>query len=591
MHVNEVFTQYHNAVLKIIDKHAPYKILTNNEIKWRNKPWIGKHIQAKIREKDKLYSKFVKTKDPFWYNRYKYVRNDINLKTKEAKSKFYTKYFEQNMKNSMKIWKGINELTSNSGFRAESEIHLEGTDKTSNAKNNVANQFNSFYTNIASKLVSKLGKRNNKYQDYLKNPNKHSIYLTETEPGEVSDILRNLDISKAGDIYGITPRLLKIASFEFSENLSKIFNKCIATGTFPDLLKVAKVIPIHKGESTMDVSNYRPISLLPIIGKVFERIIYRRLYLFITRHRILYPKQYGFQKGKSTEQALIDIQSKILDALENNETPCCVLLDFAKAFDTVNHSILLGKLYHYGIRGLPHDLISSYLNNRTQYVSANGQLSNVGQISYGVPQGSILGPLLFLVYINDISESSKLLSFYLFADDTTLFMSHRNRKHLEETFNTELCKISNWLIANQLSLNVDKTHLLTFRSKPNVKFENIVLKIDNSIIEEKEEAKYLGVILDNQLTFKSHINKVYNKLIKGNAILAKTRCFIPSKIRRCMFFSHIQSHVNYGLAVWGYSHKTHTEKVKSQMKKSIKKISHNNICSRNTSMLFSEAKI
>ena len=206
-------------------------------------------------------------------------------------------------------------------------------------------------------------------------------------------------------------------------------------------------------------------------------------------YNILYRRQYGFQNGKATEHAVIDIQENILNSLEKGEISCCILLDFAKAFDTVNHSILVQKLNHYGIRGKALQLIESYLTDREQCVQINEAVSNMEKIKHGVPQGSILGPLLFLLYINDIANCSSVLSFYLFADDTTIFFSHKNFQTLQQTINDELAHVSNWLIANKLSLNVGKSNALVFHRK-NVNIPPLDIKINGLPIDEKEYAKY-----------------------------------------------------------------------------------------------------
>ena len=310
------------------------------------------------------------------------------------------------------------------------------------------------------------------------------MFLNETDPGEVALLLSKLDITKSGDIYGINPKLIKDAGPAMAFNLSIIFNKCLTTGVFPQLLKTAKVIPIYKADSRMLASNYRPISLLPIIGKLFEKIIFSRITSFVNKYKILYRRQYGFQNGKSTEHAVIDIHENILNSLENGEIPCCIFLDFAKAFDTVNHSILLHKLDYYGIRGKPLQLIESYLTDRDQRVQVGDDLSDIEHIKHGVPQGSILGPLLFLLYINDISTCSSILSFYLFADDTTTFFSHKDFQTLQQTINTELAHVSAWLIANKLSLNVGKSNALVFRR--NGSQPALDIKIDGLPIDEKE---------------------------------------------------------------------------------------------------------
>ena len=373
--------------------------------------------------------------------------------------------------------------------------------------------------------------------------------------------------------------------------MSIIFNKSLETGVFPHLLKVATVITIHKGESKMIAANYRPISLLPIFGKMYEKIIFSRLISFVDKYQILFNRQYGFQKEKSTEYALIDIVDNIMNSLEKKESPCCVFLDFAKAFDTVNHKILLGKLHHYGIRGTALSLIESYLTDRQQCVQINNAISDLEYISHGVPQGSILGPLFFLLYINDIAESSDILKFYLFADDTAIFLSHKDPKTLETIMNQELIKVSSWLIANKLSLNVKKSNALLFRTKNENSAPILNIKINESPIEEKQHAKYLGIILDHKLTYEHHINHVNSKLIKGNAILQKVKHFIPEKTLINTYNAHIQPHIDYGLTVWGYASKTSLQTIEKQQRKAIRSINFKPKRYEDTISLFKQSKI
>ena len=224
-----------------------------------------------------------------------------------------------------------------------------------------------------------------------------------------------------------------------------------------------KLSPLHKGDSVLSVANYRPISLLPIFSKIFERLIYNQFIGYINENKILTELQFGFQKNKSTEYAISSILSQINNAFSNNKSSYCIFLDFAKAFDTVNHSILIDKLEHYGVKGQTLALFTSYLTNRQQVVEVNGKLSEFGTIRHGVPQGSILGPLLFLLYINDISQSSDILNFFLFADDTAVFYSDDpSNKDTESILNNELEKVSCWLAANKLSLNVKKSNFSPF---------------------------------------------------------------------------------------------------------------------------------
>ena len=268
---------------------------------------------------------------------------------------------------------------------------------------------------------------------------------------------------------------------------------------FPEDLKLAEVAPVHKGKSKMIHVNYRPISILPIFSKVIEKLMYKRLSSLILKNKILFPMQYGFQEGKSTELAINALLNKVTEVLDNKMKSYSVFLEFAKAFNTVNHNILLKKLEYYGIRGSSLEWFESYLSNRNQCVKIGNTHSDTLTVKCGVPQGSILGPLLFLIYINDIVKSSNILQFTLFADDTCIFYSSKPNPNIENTLNNELTK-ANWLIANKLSLNVNKSSFLT--SSSNKKELRLNLRINKEILNEKDHAKYLGILIDKNLNWK-----------------------------------------------------------------------------------------
>ena len=381
-------------------------------------------------------------------------------------------------------------------------------------------------------------------------------------------------MSKAGDIYGMNNKLLKIGADEITINLTKIFNFSISLGQFPDKLKVSMIIPIHKGDSKCKTGNYRPISLLPIIGKILEKIMFSRVYNFIQKTEIITKSQYGFQKDKSTEDALMELHTKVIDAFENKKVAYGIFLDFAKAFDTVNHEILLHKLEHYGIRGLSLSWFKSYLTDRQQCVNIDGTKSDFSTIKHGVPQGSILGPLLFLLYINDIVLSSKRLQFLLFADDTSIFATGDSYSEVRTVLNDDLNNVSNWLKANKLSLNIKKSNALNFKNRTTpskgTSEKKIEIKIDGNLIEEKEFVKYLGILIDNKLSYSHHTSLANSKLNKGNAILYRLRHFVSENKIKDVYHAHIQSHINYGLSVWGSTTKTHLNTIAGKQKKSLK---------------------
>ena len=346
----------------------------------------------------------------------------------------------------------------------------------------------------------------------------------------------------------------------------------LAQGIFPNELKKAKVIPLYKANDPMLFSNYRPISLLPLFSKVLEKIMYSRLIKFINKHKLLIEYQFGFRKDHSTYMALIVLLDKITSALDNGDFTIAVLIDFRKAFDTVDHQILLEKLYHYGIRGIAFDWIKSYLTNRQQQVSYNGVSSAYKSVNCGVPQGSILGPLLFLLYINDLSTVSKILTSILFADDTTLIDSDSDLNTLVTRFNEELKHIVDWLNANRLSLNIDKTNFMVFRPK-NKNDECPEIKINGTNINHVNQAKFLGVIIDCKLNWADHTKHVIQKISKGIGIIIKARKYFNQDTLLNLYNTLVLPFITYCIHVWGTAANTYLDKIHILQKKIVRIIS------------------
>ena len=268
---------------------------------------------------------------------------------------------------------------------------------------------------------------------------------------------------------GISTNLLNIIEPAITKPLTILTNQVLCTGVFPDKLKIAKVIPIHKKGDATVFNNYRPISLLPAISNILDKIIYDQLSCYLNDTKLLFDNQYGFRSMHSTEYAALDLIDRIITQMDNNELPINIYLDLSKAFDTIDHSILINKLEYYGIKGSHLRLLHSYLSNRKKYTEVNNTKSNILPITTGVSQGSILGPLLFIIYIDDFAEASRMFNFIMYADDTTLtstintFNGNTNNDNLETSLNAELLKINEWLQINKLSINISKSKYMIFQ--------------------------------------------------------------------------------------------------------------------------------
>jgi hypothetical protein len=298
-----------------------------------------------------------------------------------------------------------------------------------------------------------------------------------------------------------------------------------------------------------------------------------RVECFLDSKDIMYNLQFGFRKKHSTNHALLSIIESIRSNLDKKTYSCGVFVDLEKAFDTVNHKILIAKLEHFGIRGVANQWIESYLTNRTQNVKLNGFSSQNKNISCGVPQGSILGPLLFLIYINDMNKAFDKCSVYHFADDTNLLFSHKDPVVIQKTMNNELTYLFQWLCANRLSLNVAKTEFILFQPHGMTPEKRITLKLNRTKIYASFKIKYLGVILDHRLSWKHHLNELSKKLSRSVGMLFKIRDLCPPSVLRSLYFSIFNSHLSYGLPAWGNANRYYLDQIFKIQKMAIRAIS------------------
>ena len=333
----------------------------------------------------------------------------------------------------------------------------------------------------------------------------------------------------------------------------EIYNKCYKDGYFPDELKVAKVIPLYKNKGNIeDIGNYRPISMLSVFSKLFEKLIHKRMTDYLTENEIINNSQYGFRAAHSTLHALVNATENLYKSLDKNLHTLGIFIDFSKAFDTINHDILCSKLENYGIHGNMLKLIKNYLSNRTQYVNYGGNNSSQLPILHGIPQGSVLGPLRFILFLNDIVNLSGLAQFVLFADDANIFVSHINRSSLYQLSNTILSEIYNYCCANKLIINFDKCCFIEFKCKDSS--PEYSLNVLNHKIEEVDKCKFLGVHINSDLDWSDHMMHVKKQVSRSIGALYSVKSSIPQKNLRSIYFALVQPYLIYNLPLWGSNH-------------------------------------
>ena len=354
--------------------------------------------------------------------------------------------------------------------------------------------------------------------------------------------------------------------------LTYVCNLSLTSGVFPDKMKLAKVLPIFKGGDKHIFTNYRPVSLLPQCSKVLEKLFNIRLNEFVTKHSILCPNQYGFRKGHSTALALAESVEVIKQSLERNLYVLGIFIDLRKAFDTINHEILIEKLYNYGVRDNSLEWIRSYLLNRTQYVQVGEAISSHKRVSCGVPQGSILGPQLFLLYINDIVKVSEAMWPILYADDTNILCSGKDLGQLIDSTNQVLENLHDWFNANKLSLNLQKTKFMLFGKRS--LNENIILRVNDQRLERVTEFKMLGVIMDNLLTWKPQIAAAQKNLASSVSVLWKVRNLLNYSSLRSLYYGLVDPRLCYCAEIWGQSFKSNLWPLIKLQKRSIRILHH-----------------
>ena len=564
--MNKAYDMFYKLYQEICDKNAP--IVTQRPTRNKNtakKPWITKGILKSIRKKQNLYCKYKRSNfNSLSGDRYKKFRNILTLVIKNAKRNYYSDILKQNRHDTRKTWQTINELlcgkkVSGKGTDIEKlTIHKNGGSRVITDDHEIASEFNKFFVDIGKNLADKIPQNDADYTAYLGPKLSKTLFWKPVTEKEIENHISALDVNKSCGYDNISARLLRDASHFISLPLSHIFNLSLQEGKFPDALKIAKVTPIYKKGPKDIPGNYRPISVLPVLGKIFEKIVNSRLMDFLDVNNVLQQHQYGFRKKYSTKLSVVNLSNALLKSIDEGKLTIGVFIDFQKAFDTINHDILISKLSHYGIRGIALQWFADYLSNRFQFVKYRETMSQYFKTSCGVPQGSVLGPTLFLIYINDLPNSTKIFNFRLFADDSNLFHTFKTgQKDIDmNEVNTDLNKVQQWCYANKVTINLSKSNYMIIKGKRRSVQVKGALEISGSKLLEVDKASFVGLQIDKHLTWIEHIKMVNRNIRSKVGILFRIRHYVPQNILVLLYKALIQPHILYGIEVWGTTYKT-----------------------------------
>ena len=568
VHVDDRFNFLQDHLILAFNESFP--LVRKSRKRAKDKKWITHGLKISIRHKNRLYKKKMQTPTYNNINKYKEYNNILQECIKSAEETYYQSLFNDTKHSSIKMWKALGSIINPNKKPKQKHLTKLITEHGVVENNTeISNQMNKYFCTIGSKLANDLP-NGKSFDTYLKNKINQTMFLSPIKEFEVTNEIIQLNNRKSPGPDNLSPKILKACEPQLCKPLTDVFNYSIETATYPSKLKLAKVIALHKKKTVFLPENYRPISLLSCIDKIFEKLLHKRFMEFINKYKIIILEQFGFLKKHSTMLALIDVIDNVRKYIDQGEFALGIYLDLKKAFDTVNHSILLSKLEHYGFRGHVNKFIKSYLSDRQQYTVINGSKSDIEFISTGVPQGSVLGPLFFLLYINDIINCLSHSKTTLFADDTSLLLHDKNIKSLKNKAEFDLKNTYDWLLANKLSLSWDKTNFIIFHS-PRRKVENFTdLKVYEFNINRVKSVKYLGMHIDEKLKWDEHVNNLCSTLSRNFPMFYSIRNHLTNNLKKQLYFSMVYSRIIYGIVLYGVCRSSLLNKVQVLQNKLIK---------------------
>lgn len=528
------------------------------------KPWITPGLLRCMRNRDKLHAKLRKSPNnevlKVAYSRY---RNFCNALLRKIKRAFEREQITNAGNDSRKIWQAIKNITNTAKVKQSSQELL----KLAPTPDKSLDEINNCFANVGKLLAENILRDNRNTgngNSFYSQPFKNSFVLTETDPKEVNSLIMSLKNNCAVGWDKISNRLLKEFRGILVPPLTYLFNQCFRVGVFPTALKRSVIVPVYKAGERDRISNYRPISLLSSVSKILEKLINTRLINYLEKHKLLSDSQFGFRRARSTSDAVHAVTDFVATNLDEGRKCMAVFLDLAKAFDTVSVTILLRKLEAMGVRGNQLNLFESYLSNRNQVTTINGYFSTESPVTFGVPQGSVLGPTLFVIYLNDLCSykpsKGRIISY---ADDTVILLSDNSWQEVFNAAQIAFNTVSKWLTDNVLTLNTDKTKYMTFSirnsGRPKDDFHLVAHncklfdpgRCSCNRLQRTDHIKYLGVTLDSHLNFSKHFALLSGRIRKLMPVFKTLRHIAEAKLVRQIYYALCQSLISYCITSWG----------------------------------------
>lgn len=520
-----------------------------------SKPWITEELLQHIAERDKYFRLSKKSPtNTFISNKYKQLKYRAEKLRINLRNSYFSNLISRNLTNTRKLWATFNHIIHNKNKTLDTIDTITDSQGQPISDDKLkANELNNYFSTVGANLAEQLT-TNNQFRPRmctLRGSINNSIVLTSYSQEDIRNTILSLNNTNSSED-GISSRILKSNIDIFAPILTDLINSSFSDGCFPDSLKLAKIIPIFKSGNRATPKNYRPISILSTVSKVFEKLLCNALESFFVKHKVIHTNQFGFQKGSGTLSAAAQLVSKIQDALDSKMLATGIFIDLQKAFDTISHKDILEKLYRYGIRGKAHSILESYLLNRNQYVALGKTTSDTNNCTFGIPQGSNLGPLIFLIYINDLFDVPMKGYIQLFADDAVILHSGSNLSSVFTDIQPDLDALYEWLYNNLLSINTDKTKFIVFHSSHyQVNPTNLTLTINDKPIERVFDVKYLGLHLHHNLKWNLHIDNIIKKTTPLIGALRRLNKPTPQHLLLSIYFAHIHSRLSYLSPIWG----------------------------------------